>query len=456
MVLPTGNDSGARSVEPSRPSRTYDFPQGFLWGAATASHQVEGNNRWNDWWALEQAGQLPHASAEACRHYELYEHDFDLARDAGHNAHRFSIEWSRVEPRHGEWDRDAVDHYRDVLEALTSRGVEPVVTLQHFTLPAWVADRGGWSNPRSVGWFERYADYVGHALGEGIHYWVTINEPTVYVKHAYVLGDWPPCRRRAWLRASLAFANMARAHKVARKRLRARRPQALVGFAHSAPLIQPCDASHTADRMAAGLRDVVLNRAFFYLLGTGLHREPPFDFIGLNYYTRTIVRGGGAGAILPFAGTECLSDHHTDRGPRSDVGWEVYPDGLLETLRRFSRYGVPLLITENGVATTDENLRSSFLLEHLARLGQALEEGIDVRGYFYWSLMDNYEWALGTTARFGLYAVDFTTQKRTARPVLDLFRPVCDSHRLAVDAATSIAARNLPGAGLGTGLRELP
>lgn len=414
-------------------SRDIEFPPGFLWGSATSSHQVEGGNRWNDWWAFEQTGRLPHASGEACGHYERYESDFDLARSAGQNAHRFSIEWSRVEPREGEWNADAIEHYRGVLDGLRQRDIEPVVTLHHFTLPSWMLERGGWTSRHSVRCFARYVDHVVRELGAGIRYWVTVNEPTVYVKHAYVVGDWPPCERRAWGRALLVFANMARAHRAARARIRSRMPGALVGFAHSAPVLQPCDPSRWSDRTAAWVRDAALNRAFFSLLGAGIPGAPvPFDFVGINYYTRAVVRGTGPG-LIPFAGTECLSNHHADRGPRSDVGWEVYPAGLLQTLRRFSRYGVPLVITENGIATTDEELRSAFLLAHLAQLGQAVEEGIDVRGYFYWSLMDNFEWTAGTSPRFGLFAVDYSSLERSARPALHDYAAICRANRMTAD-----------------------
>lgn len=413
-------------------SREIDLPTGFLWGAGTSSHQVEGGNRWNDWWAYEQAGRVPHASGDATGHYERYELDFDLARAAGQNAHRFSIEWSRVEPRDGEWNADAIGHYRDVLEALRQREIEPVVTLHHFTLPAWMLERGGWASRHGARWFTRYVDHVVRELGAGIRYWVTVNEPTVYVKHAYVAGSWPPCAKRAWGRALAAIVNMARAHRAARALIRARVPGALVGFAHSAPVLQPCDPSRWPDRTAAWVRDAVLNRAFFSILGAGLPGvEMPFDFVGINYYTRTVVRGRGEG-LIPFAGRECLSDHHADRGPRNDLGWEVYPAGLLETLRRFSRYGVPLVITENGIATTDEALRSTFLLQHLAQLGRAVEEGIDVRGYLYWSLMDNFEWAAGTAPRFGLFAVDYASLERTPRPALRDYQAVCRANRVTV------------------------
>ncbi len=432
--------SGVRHGVSAVAPRAYEFPRGFLWGAATSSHQVEGGNRWNDWWAFEQAGRVPHASGEACRHYELYEHDFDLARAAGQNAHRFSIEWSRVEPNEGEWNADAIDHYRDVIAALRRRGLEPVVTLHHFTLPTWAAERGGWTSRHIVRWFARYADHVARELGEGIRYWVTVNEPTVYVKHAYALGDWPPGRKGAWGRVLLVLANLARAHRIARARVRARRPATLVGFAHSAPVLQPCDPSRLGDRAATWFRDVVLNRAFFRLMGAGVPGvRVPFDFVGLNYYTRAVVRGTRSG-IVPFAGTECLSEHHVDRGPRNDVGWEVYPAGLLQTLRRFASYGVPLIVTENGIATADEDLRATFLLEHLVQLAQALGEGIDVRGYFYWSLIDNFEWAAGTTARFGLFAVDYSTFERSARPALHLYRDVCRTNRLPLDEPADVRA----------------
>ena len=157
--------------------RAYQFPKGFLWGAATSSHQVEGGNRWNDWWEYEGRGQLPHASGDACRHYDLFERDFDLAKSWGHNAHRFSIEWSRLEPEEGTWDADACDHYRQVLRALADRGLEPVVTLHHFTNPAWFARRGGWSRSDSPRLFARYVEYVARELGAPVRYWLTINEP---------------------------------------------------------------------------------------------------------------------------------------------------------------------------------------------------------------------------------------------------------------------------------------
>jgi len=401
------------------------FPQGFLRGAATSSHQVEGNNRWNDWWEYEQSGRLPYASGEACRHYQLYEQDFDLARSWGHNAHRFSIEWSRIEPSEGQWNPEAVAHYQAVIRALRTRGLEPVVTLHHFTNPAWFTRRGGWLRRDSARLFARYVAYVAKHLGAEVQYWLTLNEPTVYVIQGYILGTWPPCLTASWFKAALAFRNLGQAHSAAYRVLHRSRRDIMVGFAHSALFVMPCDPTRTRDRLAATLRDLLLNRTFFTLIGA--HRN--LDFIGINYYTRTIVRsvGWGAQALL---GQACRLAHHHNRGPISATGWEVYPHGLAGVLEKFSAFGLPLLITENGIATDDETLRRTFLLEHLQNLAQALEKGMHVLGYLYWSLLDNFEWALGTQARFGLAAVDFTTQQRLPRPCAEDFARVCRENSL--------------------------
>jgi beta-glucosidase len=417
----------------------YRFPEGFLWGAATSSHQVEGNNRWNDWWDYEASGRLPYRSGDACRHYELYTRDFDMAQSWGHRAHRFSIEWSRIEPEEGRWDEEAVAHYRDVIQALRQRGLEPVVTLHHFSNPSWFLRKGGWLCRSSVRVFDRYVRYVAQALGTEVRYWITINEPTVYAKHGYVLGDWPPCEKGAWRKAARVLYVMGKAHKAAYKSLhQLLGDQASVGFAHSAPLVTPCDrGGRTADRLVAWLRDLALNRAIFYL--AGIARIAPWparchsDFIGLNYYTRSVVQYKRRG-MAALMGEECWDEKRPERGVLSDTDWEIYPQGILAMLKKFARYRLPLLVTENGIATRDETLRSAYLREHLRYLGDALASGVNVIGYFYWTLMDNFEWALGTNAHFGLAAVNFETQERIPRPCAERFAQVCRSNVLDLDA----------------------
>jgi beta-glucosidase len=402
------------------------LPSEFFWGAATASHQVEGGNRWNDWWEFEQNGRLPHQSGEACRHYELYESDFDLAKSLGHNAHRLSIEWSRIEPRQGEWNEAALEHYVAVIDALRQRGIEPIVTLHHFTNPAWFAHRGGWTRNDSVALFTGYVRFVAGRLAGKVRFWLTINEPTVYVKRAYVAGSWPPCVSGSWWKAALALRNMCRAHSAAYAVLHRLRSDAMVGLAHSAPFVVACDAQSAADRVAAWFRDLVLNDVCFRLLG----RQPRkvLDFIGLNYYARQVVRWRPALASALFFGVECEEDHHGQPREFSTLGWEIFAPGLRQVLGRFARYDVPLMVTENGIATADEALRTRFLTDHVAALVGAVRDGVPVLGYLYWTLMDNYEWTEGRGAGFGLAATDFASQHRTPRPAALAFKAVCEAN----------------------------
>jgi beta-glucosidase len=405
----------------------FRFPPGFLWGAATAAHQVEGDNRASDWWRFEQAGKLPFRSGDACRHYELFEQDFDLARAWGHNAHRFSIEWSRIEPRPGEWDTAAIAHYLEVIEALRRRDIEPLVTLHHFTNPAWFADAGGWVVRRNVAYFARYVEVVARHLGNQVRWWLTINEPTMYAKNAFVDGDWPPCRRGDWPAAWRVVRNMGHAHRLAYEILHRHRPDALVGFAHCAPLVAPRRPARMVDRGAAALRDLILNRLPVRLMA-GVSGKW-LDFIGVNYYCRTLVYWQPRGIAALF-GRDWLEDDQGEPRAFSGIGWEIYPAGLAQQLARFAGYGLPVVITENGIATTDERQRLEFLRSHLQSLADAVAAGVPVVGYLYWTLMDNYEWSSGTGPRFGLAATDFATKERIPRPAAACLAEVCKSNAL--------------------------
>ena len=389
------------------------FPRGFLWGASTASHQVEGGNEHNDWWQAESAGTVPHRSGSACEQFQRYDSDFLMAARQGHNAHRLSIEWSRIEPRQGEWNDAALDHYAAVIASLRSHGLEPIVTLHHFTNPAWFAARGGWERADAPALFLQYVDRVVNRLGDQVKWWLTINEPTVFVKRAYFAGTWPPHRARSPWRGWRALRSLLAAHAGAYGLIHKLAPRALVGFAHSAPWVEAHDPSRAGDRFVAATRRYVLNHLCLRLMrGVG---KLPLDFIGLNYYSRELVRWEARGMSWLF-GAEPPAQR--DGTPRrfSSLGWEIHPEGLQGVLHEFSRYGLPLLVTENGISTSDEALRSEYLESHLQSLAAAVAAGVDVRGYCYWSLMDNFEWAEGYNARFGLSAVDFRTQQRVARP----------------------------------------
>jgi beta-glucosidase len=404
----------------------FRFPDGFLWGAATSAHQVEGNNFHNDWWAWEQAGRVATPSGLACDHWNRYRTDFDLAQSLGHNAHRFSIEWSRVEPEEGQWDDTALDHYRDVLLALHERGIEPVVTLLHYTLPHWLADKGGWEHSGIEGLFERYVTRVMKALAPHARWWITINEPVVQVFKGWLIGQWPPGKVRAWTPALKVLRHMLRAHVRAYHVIHSHRRDAMVGIAKHALALSPDDPTRRLDRWSVRVRGYLFNHLFLEALHTGVLRVPglfwerlpvarTLDFIGVNYYTRDFVRNTGYN--LPgLVGELAHRDHRQQRGKLNDLGWEVFPEGLAQFLREYSRYKLPILVTENGIPTRHDDDRWVFLFMHLWQVARAIADGVHVVGYLHWSLLDNFEWADGYGGRFGLIEVDFDTQERRIRP----------------------------------------
>ncbi len=421
---PTARTGGSR--EPTAGAANFRFPDGFLWGAATSAHQVEGNNIHNDWWAWEQAGRVATRSGLACDHWNRYRSDFDLAQSIGHNAHRFSIEWSRVEPEEGRWDEAALDHYRDVLLALRERGMEPVVTLLHYTLPQWMAAKGGWENPAMERAVERYVEKVMDVLGSHARWWITLNEPVVQVFKGWLLGQWPPGRVRAWTLALKVLRHMLRAHVLAYHAIHTRRADAMVSIAKHALALSPDDPKSRLDRWSVSVRGHLFNHLFLEALHTGVLRVPglfwerlpvgrTLDFIGVNYYTRDFVRNSGynlSGLVGEFA----RRDHRQQRGKLNDLGWEVYPEGLAQFLREYSRYKLPILITENGIPTSHDDDRWVFLFMHLWQVARSIADGVNCVGFLHWSLLDNFEWADGYGGRFGLIEVDFASQERRIRP----------------------------------------
>ena len=404
------------------------FPQNFLWGAATSSYQVEGNNANADWWSWEKkAGK--EQSAQACRHYEMYEQDFDLAKGLGHNAHRLSIEWSRIEPKEGEFSREEIKHYIDVVRALRARNIEPMVTLHHFTNPVWFSASGGWTNRRSVERFLRYCDVVTRALASHVHFWITINEPTIYFSHAYMFGVWPP-QERSYLKAKVVHDHMIAAHikayalinKIYKEQ---DLPKPSISISQHISAMISCGDSFR-NRFAARLRDQWHN---FEILDK-LARHGTLDFIGVNYYSRHLVNASSwwVGNLLMETGQS-----HNEPVKKNSLGWDIYPEGLYQVLLKLKRYGLPVMITENGICTSDDNLRWEFLCAHLKSVHRAMQEGVNVTGYLYWSLMDNFEWDKGFGPRFGLIDIDYKTYRRTVRESAIKFGQVCKTGVLPVD-----------------------
>jgi len=398
------------------------FPKDFYWGAATSSYQVEGNNPNADWWAWElQAGKT--RSGQACRHYELFEQDFDLVKSLGHNAHRLSIEWSRIEPKEGEFSDEAIGHYIDVIRALRKRGIEPMVTLHHFTNPSWFASSGGWTNPKCVKQFIHYCDFVTRALARGVNYWFTINEPTVYFSHSFLWGMWPP-QAKSFLKTKAVYHHLNEAHIEAYRLIHGiykelNLPKPSVGIAQHMQAIVGCDNS-LKNRLAVAMRKQLYNLVIIdHLAG-----NKALDFIGVNYYSRhqVDVHSWWIGNLLM---EKCQEGHHPLK--KNSLGWDIYPEGLSQVLLDLKKYRLPVIISENGICTNDDNERWMYIQSHLKNVHLAMEQGVDVKGYLYWSLMDNFEWAEGFVPRFGLIDIDYTTFQRTVRPSALNFAKVCQT-----------------------------
>jgi beta-glucosidase len=405
-----------------------------LWGVAVSHYQVEGGDSC-DWTAWEAAGRTKGgACGRAAGSWERYEEDADLAAAAGANAFRFSVSWSRVEPTRGAYDAAALARYGRLVDRLLARGLEPVVTLHHYTHPAWFHEQTPWTSPASVEAFARFARRVALTLAPRVRIWVTLNEPLVLLLGGFLDGQIPPglADPRA---ARLALGNLFAAHAAAAAALRDADAGASVGLAHNMMDFVPARPGWPLDRLLASHARRLYNRSFLEAFRTGawdlwippftrLHGRLPslkdsLDFVGVNYYSRLHVE-------CP-APTRVLS-RFSYRDPRSrgltDNGWEVSPESFGPLLREAGALGLPVLVTENGLADGDDALRSAFLRSHVAALLEAEREGLRVAGYLHWSLVDNFEWLDGYGPKFGLYALDRETLERRPRPSVDVFREI--------------------------------
>ena len=379
------------------------FPDDFLWGAASSAHQTEGNNRNCDWWRSEQAGRVPYRSGDACHSWQLWSQDIDLLRQIGLNAYRLSVEWSRIEPSPGVFDQAALDHYRRLVEAIRAAGIEPIVTLHHFTNPIWLADAGGWASAQVVPRFAQFADRVGRRLGDLVRWWVSINEPSVFGLFGYLTGAWPPHRQNDLLGYARHVRHTLAGHAAARRAVRAQSPEAQPSMALHLNPIDPVRYRDPTDHLAAWLYDRLWQGWFLRAARRDL------DWVGVNYYFRLLVRWD----VLPWRFLE-----PPQMGPhdKTEYGWEIYPKGLYRVLKRVGALGKPVIVTENGIADADDDQRARYILAHLAQAHRAWREGVDLRGYIHWSLVDNFEWSEGFSKRFGLAEVDLETKQRRLRP----------------------------------------
>lgn len=398
--------------KPRHDHATLTFPEGFLWGTATSAHQVEGNNIHSDWWEWEQTRQPPDKrSGDACDQYNLYQEDFDLAQKLGHNAHRLSIEWARIEPEEGKFDADAIEHYLKVLKSLKELRFEVMLTLHHFTNPLWFSKKGGWENGQAPFYFNRFVEKIVPILGEYVDLWTTINEPNVLISTGYLMGNWPP-QKKSKRAAFKVLWNISQAHRKAYWTIHHHIPQAKVGLTQNVSSFNAFHHHNLFEDLAEWVYDLGVNHSLYLFTGK------THDFLGLNYYMNQYISFNGQ-ARLPKP-----VDISTIKTEVSDMGWEIFPEGIFDIIMDFSDYHLPIYITENGVASTNDDRRVRFLLSYLKEIYHAIASGIEVKGYFHWSLIDNFEWAEGFKPRFGLVDIDYQTQKRTPRPSSYVYREI--------------------------------
>jgi beta-glucosidase len=418
------------------------FPEGFLWGSATSSHQVEGGNTANDWWAWEQQpGHIRDGttSGDAAGWWAgKAEADLRAAAAMGHNAHRMSLEWSRLEPEPGRFDDAAFERYRQILGTMRERGLTPLVTVNHFTLPMWAADRGSWLDPELVLRFEAYARECGRRLGDLVELWATLNEPNVMAFFGYAGTRWPPGRGEL-VAFARAMVHLMQAHAAGYEALHATAKRPSVGIVLNFPRFEPARPHHPLDRAVAKAQDWAMAGSLLRALQTG-RLEPPtalpgrridglaksIDWFGLNFYGRFEVR-------FDVTATADLFGRHV-QSPTTATEWtdwgQAHAPSLTAQLLRLRQLEVPIYITENGLFDNDDDQRPQFIVDHVRAIHRAIESGVDVRGYFHWSLVDNFEWAEGWSAHFGLLELDRTTLQRTPRSSAEVYGEICRNNGL--------------------------
>ena len=421
------------------------FPEGFWWGNASAGHQVEGDNVHSNWWAWEQLGKVNDGtrSGRACDYWNRHAEDHALMRALGMNALRLGVEWARTEPAEGRPDEAALAHYRTLLEDARRNGLRICLTLNHWVLPQWLAEQGGWEAPRALEAWEAQVRRVVRAAGDLVDLWVTLNEPMVPVLAGYVAGYHPPCRV-APLAAARVFERLLRAHAIAYRVIHeslSRAPDGgavMAGFAGAYQLVEPFHESglrHALEKPLARAiehssfgawdRSVATGRvAVPYGLGRAISGlAGSVDFVGVNYYTRISARLG-----LDTISNVKSGGHACPPGlERTEMGWQVYPPGFFHVLDLVRRtFGKPIWITENGCADSGDDARRRYLLSHLAQVHRAIAAGCDVRGYLHWTFTDNFEWREGFEKKLGIVAMDHEDPelRRTPRQSAFLLRDV--------------------------------
>lgn len=454
--------------------RGAQFPKGFLWGSATAAYQIEGSpladgagpSIWHRFVHTPGLVRDGDTGDVACDHYRRWADDVALMRRLGLQAYRFSISWSRILPAGTGAVNDAgLDFYERLVDALLENGIEPLVTLYHWDLPAALDDRGGWLNPEISKWFADYADVMYRRLDDRVKKWVTLNEPWVVSDGGYLHGALAPGHRNRF-EAPIASHNLLRAHGAAVETYRATGRHEIGLVVNIEPKYRASE--DPADVAATARAEAYMNRQYLDPVCLGRYPEEmaeifgeawpqwpaqdlarirqPIDFLGVNYYTRSVTRHDASAWPLKACAVRQKQATYTE------TGWEVFPPGLTETLLWIKRrYGdIPLYITENGAAFFDpptakkgrveDPLRVDYLREHIRAVHEAIRQGVDVRGYMVWSLLDNLEWSLGYSKRFGIVHVDFASLERTPKDSARFYAKVIATNGAVLEESPAAAS----------------
>jgi beta-glucosidase len=422
------------------PEAIFQFPSGFLWGTATAAHQVEGNNTNNNWWQWEQIpGKIINndKSGLACDWWGgRWREDFDRAAETHQNAHRFSIEWSRIQPSPNRWDENAIDFYREMLKGLHQRNMVPMITLHHFSDPLWLVEQGGWENDKSVAMFIKYTRRVVDALKEYCNLWITFNEPNVYLFGGYLHGGFPPGVRNLG-KAFRTGVNILRAHAASYHTIHKLQSDALVGLAHNYRSIHPALKWSPLESWMARFFSRNFHTFAFaakdgsFKLLTRKENIPEAastqDFIGVNYYSRDILSFD-----LRCPDTLFGRLHYPANSDLSGTGFIAnISDGMFEALRWALQFKRPIYVTENGVEDAEDKMRPRYTIQHIHKVWRGVNFNWPIRGYFHWSLVDNFEWERGWSQRFGLWGLDVSTQKRIRRASVDMYAVICKENGIS-------------------------
>lgn len=371
------------------------FPKGFLFGSGTSAHQIEGhqNNDWSRWEKLPGKIDSGDTSEVAADSFNKWQDDIKLLRQTSQNAYRFSIEWSRIEPEEGKFDEKAIKHYLEIINSLRKNQIEPMVTLFHFTCPLWLDDIGGWTNRKAAYYFARFAGRMAKEFGSKVKLWSVINEPNVYVMTGFIAGNWYPGRRGAYFTAVRVYFNLIRAQKQAYRAMKQEANSIQVGIAYNMSAFFPARPIW-CDKLLTGFAKWLVNEFF-------LNRTKNYlDFVGVNHYLTHFIR----------CSKKIIHDQITET---EKYQWPQKPRGILEVIKEASKYRKPIYITENGIPDDkiDDLERQKYLQDVFLELEYALREGVDLRGYFYWSLLDNFEWSSGYGVKFGLHTIDRKPRK---------------------------------------------